>query len=522
MPALSTIDLAMFLLETPERTLNIGPLILLRPPAGFRGNFADALYAKLLKRPPGAPFNYRLNLSLTRAPSVEPMAAPDIRAHVHRLALRDASIRELLKKVCALHETLLDRSGLLWQFYVIDGLADGRVALYGKVHHGIIDGKTFVKAITHWLSSDPTDRTVRAMWDGVERRGAHEEPRLGLTQRLMAAGGEAAGMLRTMSGLGGMLVEQGLRSAGMGNGLPLPYLKVSGDFDGPLSARRSYAFCSLPLAEIKAIGKAHYVSVNDLLLTVLDMALHRHLGDRSSSPRARLLADMPVALSDGARGGNQIAVLQLPLGGADASVAERLAAIRAETGRVKATVKRRSSSTLMLYSTLVHALPLLIESVHAEAAPRIANLLISNPFGFEGQQYLMGAAVELALPLSVLAAGYKLNVTAVTVGDKLQIGFLAMPDAVRDIDRLARGTEQAFEELKLALGAAPTHAAADARRTRPVPAMKSMPRAVASAGNVAKASTVVQSRRTPRTVKKRNTRRVNAAGPHHTHKETSR
>ncbi len=452
MPALSIIDLAMFLLETPERTLNIGPLVLLRLPSGFRGNFADKLHAKLLKRPPGAPFNYRLNLSLTRVPSVEPMADPDIRAHVHRLTLDNASIPELLKEVCRLHETLLDRSGLLWQFYIIDGLADGRVALYGKVHHGIIDGKTFVKAITHWLSDDPGDRSVRAMWDGVARPGAHDEQRLSVVRRLIAAGGQAAGALRTVTGLYGMLAEQGLRSAGLGDGLPLPYLKVSEHFDGPLSTRRSYAFCSLPLADIKAIGKAHGASVNDLLLTMLDMALHRHLGRRRGSSRERLIADMPVALSGGAKGGNQIAVLQLPLGGSNAAVADRLAEIRAETGRVKAAVKQRSSGALMMYSTLVHALPLLIEGVSARAAPRIANLMVSNPFGFEGQQYLMGAAVELALPLSVLAAGYKLNVTAVTVGDQLQIGFLAMPEAVPDIDGLARSTERAFDELKLALG----------------------------------------------------------------------
>ncbi len=468
MPALSTIDLAMFLLESPQRTLNIGPLVLLRPPAGFKGNFADKLYAKLLKRPPGAPFNYRLNLSLTSLPSVEPMARPDIAAHVHRLTLAEASIPDLLEKVCTLHETLLDRSGLLWQFYVIDGLADGRVALYGKVHHGIIDGKTFVKAVTQWMSDDPKEKEVRAMWDGVPRPGARDEQRAGLVQRLLSAGGQAADTLRSTAGLYGMLAEQGLRSAGLGDGLPLPYLKVSSDFDGPLSARRSYAFCSLPLGEIKAIGKAQGATVNDLLLTVLDMALHRHLARRRGAPGSPLLADMPVALSGGAKGGNQIAVLQVPMGGAQASPAERLAAIQAETARVKTSLKKRSSGALMLYSTLVHALPLLIERVSTRAAPRIANLMISNPFGFEGQQYLMGAAVELALPLSVLAAGYKLNVTAVTVGDQLQIGFLAMPEAVPHIDKLARGTERAFDEMRAALGpGAPASASKAAAGQRP-------------------------------------------------------
>ena len=356
MPALSTIDLAMFLLETTERTLNIGPLVLLRPPAGFKGHFADKLHAKLLKRPPGAPFNYRLNLSLGSLPSVEPMTGAHLQAHVHRITLNGASEKVLLKKVCTLHETLLERSGLLWQFYVIDGLADGRVALYGKVHHGIIDGKTFVKAMTQWMSDDPKDKDVRAMWDGVARPGVRDTQREGLVQRLLAAGGQATGALQTAAGLYAMLAEQGLRSAGLGDGLPLPYLKVSSDFDGPLSTKRSYAYCSLPLAEVRAIGKAQGATVNDLLLTVLDMALHRHLGKQGASPQSPpqspLLADMPVALSGGekggVKGGNQIAVLQVPLGGADASPAERLAAIRAETGRVKASMKKRSSGALML------------------------------------------------------------------------------------------------------------------------------------------------------------------------------
>ena len=60
----------------------------------------------------------------------------------------------------------------------------------------------------------------------------------------------------------------------------------------------------------------------------------------------------------------------------------------------------------------------------------------------------MGAKVELALPVSVVAAGHKLNVTAVTLGPRLQIGFLAMPEAVPHIDQLARLTEQAFDEVR--------------------------------------------------------------------------
>ena len=150
-------------------------------------------------------------------------------------------------------------------------------------------------------------------------------------------------------------------------------------------------------------------------------------------------------------GRDQIAGLQFPLGQAAASVSERLGSIRAETGRLKDALGKRDSDTVMLYTTLVHALPLLVERVAENAAPRLSNLLISNPFGFAGEAYLMGAKVELALPISVVAAGHKLNVTAVTLGPRLQIGFLAMPEAVPHIEQLARLTEQAFDEVKAAL-----------------------------------------------------------------------
>lgn len=465
MPTLSAMDLAMFMLESPERPFNIGPLVLLRPPATAKpGAFADKLRAQLLKRRPGPPFNYRLKMSLLEAPAVEPMAEPELKRHVHRLTLDGASMPQLLDKICELHEPLLDRSGLLWQFWIIDGLADGRVALYGKVHHGIIDGRTFVKAVTQWLSPDAKDREVRAMWDGVERSGAAERQRAGLVQQLMKGGAMATGLLRTGAGMAGLVAEQGLRSAGLGKGLPLPFLKVPGVFEGKLSAKRSFAFCTLPLAEMKALGKAHGATVNDLLLTVLDIAMHRYLAERGRKITEALVADMPVALSAGAKGGNQIAVLQFPLGAGNASVLQRLDKIRAETAQLKASLGKRGSDTVMLYTTLVHALPILVERFAAQAAPMHSNLLVSNPFGVDGQRWLMGAAVELVLPVSVVAAGHKLNVTAVSLGDRLQLGFLAMPDAVPQLERLAQLTEAAFAELRAAL--APTQAVSKTRRAR--------------------------------------------------------
>ena len=475
MPQLSVIDLAMFLLETPKRPFNIGPLVLLRPPKGAR-RFADRLHQRMLAHEPGAPFNYRLRMSMTSMPRVEPMADAAVAGHVHRLTLAgDGSMDELLAKVCELHETPLERSGLLWQFYVIDGLADGRVALYGKVHHGIIDGRGFVKAVTHWFSTDPKDRKVRALWQGAPAQasravdspaGNHEDAPpglgatlLGLLRKTVAVGGSTAALYR-------MLAAQSRRSIGLGGeAMDLPFVGVPDVLGGVASAKRNYAFTTLPLAELKALGKAEDATVNDVLLAVLDGALDRYLATQPKRPAKPLVVDMPVALA-GAGGGNQIAVLQLALGRRGASGRERLAAIRKETGRVKAAVKSNPSETVMLYTTLVHALPLLVERVGIKRPLLVSNLLFSNPFGFAGRQYLMGAEVELALPMSVVAAGQMLNVTVVTLGDQLQIGFLGIPGAIDRIDELARHTDSAYQSLRIELGKPAKATSATARTKR--------------------------------------------------------
>src|SRR5262245_9402309 len=132
MPALSVIDQAMFALETVERPFNIGPLVVLSPPRRFRGNFADALVARMLRRPLGAPFDYRLVASRTGVPRVESDPKAKAADHVHRMTLEPpGSMEALCAAVCALHETRLDRSRPLWELYVIDGLAGGKVAIYG-------------------------------------------------------------------------------------------------------------------------------------------------------------------------------------------------------------------------------------------------------------------------------------------------------------------------------------------------------------------------------------------------------
>ena len=284
---------------------------------------------------------------------------------------------------------------------------------------------------------------------------------------MQAATQTAAKAIKSVASLYAALARQALASTGIKPGMPLPFIGTPSDFGGKPSVGRILAWCALPLAQVKAFAKANEASVNDILLVVLDMAMRGYLDGRGrsskSGPKSRpnslpkslpnsrpLVADMPVALT-GAGGGNAIAILQFPLGTAAASPLERLAQIKQRTAEVKEHVRRTDASALITYTAAVHGIPALLETRGMSKAPTLANAVISNPFGLADRRYLAGAELEVALPVSVLAPGQSLNITAVTYDRNFQIAFLGLEAEMPDIARLAELTSQAFDELTASL-----------------------------------------------------------------------
>jgi len=470
MPALSVLDLAMFLLESRDRHFNVGPLIVVDPPPKQRAKFADRLLARMMKRPVGPPFNYKLHTPLLGVPSLEVDPKIDLSRHVHRITLdAPGTLRQLFDRVCKLHERLLDRAHPLWELYVIDGLEGGKVALFGRMHHGVIDGRTFVTVVSQWLALSPTERTVRAMWEGVPQRERGGVARRGLLEQVQRALGQARGTAASAASLYRMLAEQALAAVGIGSGntMLLPFTRIPKVLQARSSTRRAFDFCNLPIPAMKALGKAHGVSLNDMLLLTLDVALARYLNDIGKQPDKPLVTAMPVGLQ-GAEGGNQIAILQFPLGAPGLSAAARLKQIRRHTGTIKDVIKREAGGTVMLFTTLVHGVPALLEKLGMKGGIAVSNLVVSNPFGLPEKRYLMGGKVELTLPISVVNAGQMLNVTAVTLDDQLQIAFLAIPEAVPRLHKLAQYTREAFDAMDAELGDVyPAKAAVAKTRKRP-------------------------------------------------------
>lgn len=477
MPRLSPIDQAFFLLETHDRPMCIGLLVVLVPPPGTRGSFADRLVRTMLKCPPGPPFSYRVApgpvpglLSLVEDGQMDPSK----QVFRHRLA-RGADLQALFASICRIHPKRLRRDAPLWEAHVFTGMPGGRVALYFKTHHGLIDGIGFINALNTMVFESPRDNPPRAMWEGLR----HYTPPAGTARvqhesSLLQAANDAR---RTANDMLRLLWHQGLRDLGLGRGLATPFVSTPDVLKAAPSPHRVLAHCKLPLATVRGLARRGGAKVNDVMLALIDMAMHRYLAGRGITLDRPLVTDMPVALADHGGHGNRITILQVPMGRPGVSPAQRLADIVQETGQVKKEMRELEGSALTLYSIVQHSIASTIESLGLSGLPMLANAVVSNPAGFEKRLYFNGAEVELALPISVVAHHQVLNITVTTYVDELHVTFIALEEAIPDLQRLADYTTAAAAELDADLVRIERRMART--RARQAPARRARPKAPA-------------------------------------------
>lgn len=98
--------------------------------------------------------------------------------------------RELDRLIGEIAGTPLDRSRPLWQMYVVEGLADNRIAIIHKVHHVLADGVASANQMAQALEPhEPSSAThVPDMSDSARTRAsllkAAGRDRLGLIRKL--------------------------------------------------------------------------------------------------------------------------------------------------------------------------------------------------------------------------------------------------------------------------------------------------------------------------------------------------
>src|SRR5262245_48258474 len=106
----------------------------------------------------------------------------DVRSHVHYVTVPAPGDERALLDVCAeLTERPLDRDRPLWEFTLVEGLAEGRSALLQQVHHTITDGVGGLRLSRALLDLDAeteTDAVASAPAHALDEVSGDAEPRL--------------------------------------------------------------------------------------------------------------------------------------------------------------------------------------------------------------------------------------------------------------------------------------------------------------------------------------------------------
>jgi diacylglycerol O-acyltransferase len=380
----------------------------------------------------------------------------DIEFHVRELALPSpGSDQQLAEQAARLHARPLDRTRPLWEIYLIFGLQGGRVAIYSKVHHAAIDGVSGNDVLAALLDLSPEGRELA---DPPPRRterqpGAVEllaRSAVSLTRHPLRAVRLSVGLLRSAPALASPalarlpLVEQLLGRDGDAV-LSQPGLRAPRTpFNRSITQHRRWGFCGLPLSEVKRVKNAFGVTVNDVVMALCAGALRRWLADHDALPEAPLIAAVPVSVRTEAQKGtlgNRVSTMLAILPTQVASPAKRLRMVHEAMRAAKE--QHGALPADLLADVTQFAMPALAGQAARMAArlrlverASLFNLIISNVPGPNVPLYYAGAELLAYYPMSAIADGQGLNITAMSYRDSMFFGVIACRELVPDVDKL--------------------------------------------------------------------------------------
>jgi diacylglycerol O-acyltransferase / wax synthase len=445
---------AMFLIgEVREKPMHVGGLQLYRPPEGAGPDYARQQYRAAIEHGDPAPvFRRRAVRSVGGVGPFEWCEDDDLdlEYHVRHSALPyPGRIRELFALVSRLHGTLLDRNRPLWESHVIEGLADGRIATYNKVHHALIDGLSAMRWMASSLSEDPDERDMPPPW-AMRRSRPPREP----GGPLDAVLGVARGSLEGGRAVGQASVAA-LRTAARAledRSQALPYQAPRTILNQPITGARRFAAESWSMERVRSVGDANDGSVNDIVLAMCAGALRRYLLDQEALPDQPLLAAVPVALKkhhEGPSAGNAVGAVLCNLGTHLEDPADRYSMIH----RSMRDAKSQMAGMGQLGVTLVSALnfgPVALGPLFRYRPLRKPpfNLIISNVPGPAKPLYWNGSRLEGVYPASIPFDGQALNITVTSYAGSLEFGIVGCRRRVPHLQRLLDHLETSLAELE--------------------------------------------------------------------------
>lgn len=445
---------SMFLLaENRDHPMHVGGLQLFVPAEGsgpdavaemletFRQ--ADEV-SPIFRKRPGQPTGTRWKTDATI----------DHEHHVRHSAVPGPGrIRELLQLTSRWHSSLLDRHRPLWEVHVVEGLKDGRIAVYTKVHHSMVDGVSALRLMQRSLSEDPDARDCLPPWALPPRRPS--APREALDPRgLLGMGASAVGEVAGLVPASLKIAHQIVRD----HDLTLPRAPKT-ILNGPIGGARRFAAQSWEIERIQRVAKSSATTLNDVVLAMVAGALRQYLIEQHALPDEPMTAMVPVSLSlragagSEAAPGNSTGLIVVNLATDREAGATRLEEIAYSSRQAKKVVSDLSPTQFLALSAL-QMLPLAMTPIpgFVRYTHPPFNVIVSNVPGPRREMFFNGARLDGMYPVSIVTDGQALNITLASRDRYLDFGLIGCRSSVPHLQRLLAHLEASLAELEESWG----------------------------------------------------------------------
>jgi diacylglycerol O-acyltransferase / wax synthase len=403
----------------------------------------------------------------------------DIDFHIRETAVAppgdDRQLGELVARIFA---RPLDRSRPLWELYLIHGLEDDRVAMLTKVHHSVVDGVSGAEILSVLLDLSPEGREIPEPPPpgSVGERVPHDLEMLGRglaglpfqPLRALRAAPSTVGNLLDVPGVSrvpgmGLFGKVASRTRSVLGGpataprvlemqtAPVPRTC----FNGPISSHRRYSFGSVSLDTVKAMKNELGITVNDVVVALCATAVREWLLERDELPDEPLVSMIPVSVRaphEMGSFGNRVSMMIVPIPTNVEDPRERLMQAHEYLRGAK---ERHSAIPADLLTDATAFIPPAVAAMAARTTLDIMgrvrpplNLVISNVPGPRERLYCAGAQLQAHFPVSVIADGVGLNITAMSYRDHIDFGIVADREMIENAWPLMEGVKRACAELE--------------------------------------------------------------------------
>lgn len=393
----------------------------------------------------------------------------DLSYHVRRVRVPGGgTTRELLDLAAPVAMQSFDKDRPLWEFYCVEGLAEGRFGVILKLHHAVTDGVGMVKMTEglversreERISVAPTSRSGRAAaaWPG-ETHGEIAQLGDAMRHRLATAFGRtrraAAALGRGVTQFAGHPIASASEVVDTLESVAQLMRPVSEPMS-PLWRERSLGVrldvLEMPFDAMKRAAHAADGTLNDVFVAAVAGGLSRyHRTRRANAPALRM--SMPINIRSDEKGtvaGNQFVPARFPVRMDIDDPRERLRLIGAQVR------EQRGERGLAWVEEITAGINLLGSAGATRltgAMMKAVDFVTSNVPGPPFPVFMSGARIERMFPFGP-PAGATVNITLFSYDGVSQIGVRSDPAAIPDPEQLVADLHTGFDEV-LALGSAP-------------------------------------------------------------------